>query len=153
MVAAEAKRVWANQPKTSKEDVTRKNRLYMDPANSPIITSHVSQSHAAFRHFVFDAHDTAKKGKSGLPVIAGDKIEHVFDRTFASYIEWERQVMANALFRKLDPDSQNFEREDSLAKVILEGSSVSDFKEPQLRPVATVKSRQSILDFIDKHAA
>jgi hypothetical protein len=153
VVAVEAKRVWANQDKASKEDVRRKNRLYMDPANSPIITSRVSQFHAAFRHFVFDAYGKTRKGKDGLPVIAGDEIEHVFDRTFASYIEWERQVMANAFFKELDPDSQNFEREESLAKLILEGSSASDVKEPELRPVATVKLRQSILDFIDKHAA
>jgi hypothetical protein len=147
VVAVEVKRVWANQDGTSKKGVLGKNRLYMDLANRRIITSHVSRPHAEFRHFVFDAYGKTKKGNYGLPVIAGDKIEHVFDRTFACYVEWERQIIANALLTELDPQSQNTEREKSLEKVILEGSLILD------GPLAaTVKSRKSILDFIDKHA-
>jgi hypothetical protein len=143
VVAVEVKRVWANQDKASQEGVKRNNKLYMNPANTPGITNHVTLLGAAFRHFVFDAYGKTDKGKEGLPVIAGDKIEHVFDRSFARYFEWERQVMANALFEKLDPQSQNAEKEQCLKDAILSGSAgdVAD------------RSLQSILDFIDRHAA
>ena len=106
VIAVEAKRVWANQDSTSQEDVKCKNRLYMDPANRRLITSHVSLPVAEFRHLVFDAYGKTEKGKDGVPVISGDKIEHIFGHAFASYIEWERLVMANALFKELDPQSQ-----------------------------------------------
>ena len=88
VVAVEAKRVWSNQDKSSKSDVKRKKDLYTEKANAQIITAHVGQAGAAFRHFVFDAYGTAKKGRNGLAVIAGDKIAGVFGNTFTRYIKW-----------------------------------------------------------------
>ncbi|SCB53805.1 hypothetical protein GA0061098_102112 [Bradyrhizobium shewense] len=140
VLAVEAKRVWANQDGSSKADVRRKNKLYMDPANTPTITSHVGLSGASFRHFVFDVYGRTKTGSRGLPVIAGDKISHVFDHTLATYVEWERQVMANAIFEKIDPNSHHLKREHSLADESL-GTRADVYP-----------SREGVLDYIDKHA-
>lgn len=135
--------MWANQDKASQEDVKRKNKFYMEAANTPLITSHVGQAGAAFRHLVFDVYGKADKGKNGLPVIAGDKIERVFEPTLARYIEWERQVMANALFGKLDhQQSVDSAREEYLKEAVLVGSSQATI----------AKSLRDILDFIDKQA-
>jgi hypothetical protein len=143
VVAVEAKRVWANQDKASQEDVKRKNKLYTDAANTPLITSHVRQSGAAFRHFVFDVYGKTDKGKNGLLVIAGDKIERVFEPALARYVEWERQVMANALFEKLDhQQAVDSAREGCLKEAVLAGSSQATI----------ARSLQDVLDFIDEQA-
>jgi hypothetical protein len=132
-----------NQDKESQDGVKWKNKVYMDPANTPHITSHVGLPNVAFRHFVFDAYGKTDKGRDGLPVIGGDQIECVFNPTLARYIEWERQVMANALFDRLDhSQSQNTGREQCLKEAILSGSTES----------ATRGSLQDILDFIDRQA-
>jgi hypothetical protein len=49
--------------------------------------------------------------------------------------------MANAIFEKIDPNSQHLKREHSLADESLSGTC-SDFH----------PSKESVLDYIDKHA-
>ena len=141
VLAVEAKRTWANQDNRSKAEVKRKHRLYTDPRATRIITSHVGQTGGDFRYFVFDVYGKTETGNNGLPIIAGDKISRVFDRTLACYVEWERQIMANAMFEMIDPRFQDLTRTQHLENEILSGS----YSEANT-------SRQSILDYIDQHA-
>ena len=141
VLAVEAKRVWDNQDKTSQMDVRSKLKLYSDPNVSPAIISKASLPNSDFRFFVFDAYGNTSKGSGGLAVISGDKIENIFGETFSSYVQWERTVMANAIFEKVDAKSQDKGREEALTAALLDGSQVSG------------KSKQGILDYIDDHAA
>jgi hypothetical protein len=143
VLAVEAKRVWANQDSTSVTGVNNKHKLYMDPGITPRITSRAGLPSSDFRHFVFDVYGNTKTGKNGLPIIAGDKIGRIFDPTLAKYVEWERRVIANAMFETLDPKSQDPKREQILANEILSGSPLE----------ASSSSKQSILGYIDQHAA
>jgi hypothetical protein len=47
-----------------------------------------------------------------LPIIAGDKIQSIFGRCLWNYIEWEKQVMANAIFEIVDPEALHAESEE-----------------------------------------
>ena len=140
VLAVEAKRVWVNQPDTSQKDVRSKLKLYRDPSVTPTIISHAGLSTSDFRFFVFDVYGNTKKGRGGLPVIAGDKIENIFGNTFSLYVQWERKVMAKAILEKIDSNSQNTEPEEGLRTAILSGSLIGG------------KSKQDVLDYIDSHA-
>jgi hypothetical protein len=107
VLAIEAKRVWGNQDDTSQTAVRNKLTLYSDPNVTPAITSHVGLPNGDFRFFVFDAYGNTPKGDGGLAVIAGDKIENIFGSAFSNYVQWERSVMANAIFEKFDAKSQD----------------------------------------------
>jgi hypothetical protein len=141
VLAVEAKRVWDNQPGNSQRDVKRKARLYMDPANTRTITSHVSLPNAAFRYFVFNMYGTTESWH--VPIIAGDQIEHVFNRTLAFYIQWEQQVLKNALCKELG-SPQDPEAEELFRKAVLAGSPPAQGQAED--------ERQRILAFIDGHA-
>ncbi|WP_316228060.1 MULTISPECIES: hypothetical protein [unclassified Bradyrhizobium] len=142
VLSVEAKRVWANQDSDSKASVKRKHDLYMNPMVSPTITAQVGLPGSDFRHFVFDVYGNTKKGKNGMPIISGDKIGNIFDPIIATYVEWERTVIANAILARLDlhPQAEVFDRERLLAAEILAGAR------------ALEKSKQSVLDYIGAHA-
>ena len=144
VVAVEAKRVWSNQDKSSKGEVKQKKDLYTKAASSQLIATHVGQPGAAFRHFVFDAYGNTKKGRNGLSVIAGDKIEGVFGCTFAKYVRWEQKVLANALFVQLEQQqSVDLAGEERLTQDLLAD-----------RPMGSVtRSLREVLKFIDEHAS
>jgi hypothetical protein len=142
VLSVEAKRVWSNQDGASKVSVKRKHDLYMDPAVTPTITAHAGLPSSDFRHFVFDVYGATKKGNNGMPIIAGDKIGHIFDPVLATYVEWERLVIANAILARLDQHSQpaDLDRERLLVADILAGVR------------SMPKSKESILEYIDVHA-
>jgi hypothetical protein len=140
VLAVEAKRIWANQDDASEKDVRRNFTIYSDPSATQVIISRVGMAASDFRSFVFDVYGDTKKGSRGLSVIAGDKIENIFGNTFSSYVQWERKVMSNAIFEKLDSKSQDTEHEEGLKTKILNGSLTSG------------KSKQDVLDYIDSHA-
>ncbi len=59
-----------------------------------------------------------------MPIIAGDKIGNIFDPILATYVEWERAVIASAILARLDQHSQlqDFDRERLLAGRLLAGA-------------------------------
>ncbi len=141
VVAIEAKRVWANQDKASQEDVRQRKNIYTQGGNSQLIAAHVGQMGSVFRHFVFDVYGRTDRGRNGLSIIAGDKIECVFGPNIARYIEWEQRVMANALLEKLDQQrSVDHGLEQHLRDALLSDVDAG----------CTPKSLQEIIDFIDQ---
>ena len=141
VLAVEAKRVWANQNAANKEIVKSRNKRYMDPSNSAAIAASVGQRSSDFRYFVFDVYGTTASGNNGLPTIAGDKIANVFNPPFAAYVEWERQVIANTIFERLDQSWCDDKREELLRTQILRGS-LAEY----------VNSSVNVLSYIDRHA-
>ena len=142
VLAVESKRVWINQPHHSMKDVRAKITLYQSPAVLPTIVSHVGMQTSDFRFFVFDAYGRTKKGSNGLSIIAGNKIANIFNNTLSVYLQWEQQVIANAIFEKLDPEHQDNALQEQLKIDVMNGTITAP----------TAKTKQEILDFIDKHA-
>jgi hypothetical protein len=138
VLAVEAKRVWDNQDGGSQRDVRHKLATY-NAAQKQII-SHVGIAGGGFRFFVFDVYGTCAKGDNGLSIIAGDKIENVFSDVLWNYIDWERQVMKNALLEALNSVSNEIDAEEKLKTKVLTGQTHYP------------KDRDAIFAYIDAHA-
>jgi hypothetical protein len=139
VLAVEAKRIWINQDSGSMRDV--RDRCVTCNQYAAQIISYVHQANSQFRFFVFDVFGKTKKGSKGLPIVAGDKIQHIFGKCLWSYLQWEREVMKDAIMEKVDPANRNSEQLDMLRCELIYGTDGP-----------CISNGQEIIGYIDRHA-
>ncbi len=156
VLAIEVKRKWSNQDKNSAHNIRSRNLDYADSTTKAAICGRFSQPPNNFRYFVFDAYGdgTDKKHlKHEVPIIPGDSIVPIFGESFVACLEWERLVLANALFEEIDQQHVNRVEEKNLESLLRRSIEDSSSQTGATNSIGMLTDTNSILEYIDSFLA